>query len=421
MLYLGMPIKKVLLITFCVFLCTGLRAQQVNSRYLLKGNNYVQSKNYYLLTLLQGTPAVKKILENDPELSTLCTTKIAAIKQSLDCKDVACFTSDLKFSAAEIKQIGDKLAKLYQANNALGLLVKNDLIPSGAYIVNKALSPQQQLIKAWEQDAEGVNYAISVYAEGKKPLYATIDSISLNVKTASYIAVLADAAAAALDDCKNTRLFFEPVLNYALQALEINGRHDAANFEPLQAGINKAAVAKIKQTQWNKYKYSVILILGAGPGDPNTNISSVGMLRCKMGAARYFAGLAPFVMVSGGMAHPYKTRYCEAVEMKKYLINNLHVPANAVLAETQARHTTTNVRNGVRIIYHYGIPAQKPFLTVSSKFHITSVATDMAARCIKELKVVPYTVGKRYDDNAVELYPALEALQINPIEPLDPR
>jgi hypothetical protein len=78
------------------------------------------------------------------------------------------------------------------------------------------------------------------------------------------------------------------------------------------------------------------------------------------------------------------------------------------------------VRNGVRIIYRNGIPADKPFVTVSSKSHIESTATDMAARCLKELKCVPYKVGKRVDDNTLEMYPALEALQINPLEPLDP-
>jgi len=413
--------KKITAFVLLACLCVAARAQQVNPLYKIKGSNYVQAKNYYLLTLFGESPAVKKLLENDTELSKICATKITAIKASLNCKDATCFTADLKFSADEIKQVGNELAKLYKPDNALGLLVKTDLIPSGAYIINKALTPQQQLVKAWEQDAEGVNYAISVYADGKKPLYASIDSISMNVKSASYPGVLADAAAVILDEYKDSKLFFEPVLGYALQALEINGRHDAANFEPLQAGINKAAVAKIKQTQWAKYKYSAILILGAGPGDLQTNISSVGMLRSRMGAARYFAGLAPFIIVSGGMAHPYKTKYCEAVEMKKYLIETLHVPANAVIAETQARHTTTNVRNGVRLIYRYGMPNKKPFLTVSSKSHISSVETDMAARCMKELKMVPYTVGKRYDDNALELYPALDALQINPIEPLDPR
>jgi uncharacterized SAM-binding protein YcdF (DUF218 family) len=125
-------------------------------------------------------------------------------------------------------------------------------------------------------------------------------------------------------------------------------------------------------------------------------------------------------MVSGGMAHPYKTKYCEAVEMKNYLVNTLHIPANAVLAEPQARHTTTNVRNGVRLIYHYGMPFNKPFITSTSASHSEYLANAMADRCMKELKYVPYKVGKRVNETTIELYPLIEALQINPLEPLDP-
>jgi len=417
-----MYLKKTLLLLFiCTLLHFSANAQQLDPHYQLKGNNYVLAKNYYLLTLMQNLPAVKHLLETDAELVKLANTKLDALKASLSCKDASCYTAQLKFSPGEIKQVGDKLAALYQPSNALGLFVKTDLIPSGTYILNKNLTPQQQLVKAWEQDAAGVNYAISVYADGKKPPYAAIDSISFDVKTKSYPGVLFDAASVILDETKGSKLFFEPVLQYALQAMEINGRHDAANFEPLAAGLNKDAIANIKQTVWSKYKYSTILILGSGPGDLNTAISPIGMLRCRMGASRYFAGLAPFIIVSGGMAHPYKTHYCEAVEMKNYLVNSLHVPANAVIVETQARHTTTNVRNGVRLIYHYGMPFDKPFLTVSSKNHIESVGVAMAARCLKELKYVPYKTGNRYDDNAWELYPVIEALQINPMEPLDPR
>lgn len=414
-------LRKLLLPVLVCCLCYNQNfAQQADPHYHIKSTNYIAAKNYYLLTLMRSSAAVRKLLESDEALNKLAAAKVEAINTSLKCKEVSCFTAQLKFSADEIKMVGERLAKLYQPGNALGLLVKTDLIPSGAYILYKNLSPQQQLVKAWEQDAEGVNYAISVYADGKKPRYAAIDSISFNVKSKNYPDILLDEATTIDQQCKNTRLFFEPVLAYALQAMEINGRHDAANFEPLTTGLNKATLAKIKQTQWGKYKYSAILVLGFGPEDYTTEISAGGMLRSKFAAARYFAGLAPFIIVSGGMAHPYKTKYCEAVEMKKYLVNTLHVPADAIIVETQARHTTTNVRNAVRLIYHYGIPAAMPFATVSSKGHITSVGTTMAARCMKELKYVPYKLGNRLDDNTWELYPVLEVLQINPIDPLDP-
>lgn len=44
----------------------------------------------------------------------------------------------------------------------------------------------------------------------------------------------------------------------------------------------------------------------------------------------------------------------------------------------------------------------------------------MAARCEKELKYVPYKLGKHLSETEVEFYPVHLAFQINPYEPLDP-
>jgi len=129
--------------------------------------------------------------------------------------------------------------------------------------------------------------------------------------------------------------------------------------------------------------------------------------------------MAPFVMVTGGMVHPYRTPYCEAVEMKKYLINTLHVPASAIICEPHARHTTTNIRNGVRLMYHYGMPFKKPFL-ISTGTYQSGFISKMAVRCEKELKYVPYKLGNRLSETTQEFYPVIESLQANPLEPMDP-
>jgi uncharacterized SAM-binding protein YcdF (DUF218 family) len=143
------------------------------------------------------------------------------------------------------------------------------------------------------------------------------------------------------------------------------------------------------------------------------------MLRCRIAAQRYWAGDAPFIMPSGGKVHPYKTKYCEAEEMAKYMINVLHIPASAVMLEPHARHTTTNMRNAVRLMYRYGLPAGKPALSVTDKSQ-TDYIMAMAPRCMKELKYVPYQLGKRLSETAVEFLPVPQAMQINPLEPLDP-
>jgi hypothetical protein len=415
--------KKIALILW--FVGCGLllyaQASHPNLQYKLIGHGSVQAKNYYLLSLLQQNGAVRHLLESDAVLRQIATDKTSALKASLnDCTDHFCFTQKLKFSDIEIKTIGDRLVALYTPTNALGTMVKNELIASGTYALYRNLMPRQILVKAWQIEAAGINNVIEVYAEGKKPAYPLIDSISFNVQAKSFDTQMFNAAATIFDGTKNTRLFFQQSLTSALIFLDINERTDAANDEPMAAGINKAAIKKSKTVNWAKYKYSVILVPGAGPAVRGTALSAEGMLRCRLGANRYFEGFAPFIMTSGGKVHPYKTRYCEADEMQKYLVQTLHVPANAVIVDPMARHTTTNLRNGVRLIYRYGFPFNKAAITCTDKSQSGYIGTVMADRCMKELGYVPYKLGAKLSDTEREFYPAIEALQINPIEPLDP-
>jgi len=414
-----MNFKKYLIVLLCFTALYGY-GQAPDPHYKMIGSNFIQTKNYYLLTLFQNNIAAKQLLSNDPELAKLTQTRLDNIKASLTtCKDVTCFTQNLKFSDDEIKAVGERLTSLYKADNALGNLVKQHLIPSGTYILYKDLSPVQLLVKAWEQDAKAVNYTIEVYAEGRKPNYPQIDSIGFNVKSRSYLNLVYDASATILDENKKEKLFFAPSMNYALQCLEINERDDAANDEPMVLKANKNAFNRIKTINWANYKYTMILIPGAGPDVDGVALSAEGMLRCRVAALRYFEGLAPFIMTSGGKVHPYKTKYCEADEMKKYMVEKLHVPENAIFVDPHARHTTTNMRNCVRIIFRYGMPFSKPCITSTDKYQSYFIA-NMAGRCQKELGYVPYTLGKRLSETEQEFYPVITSLQIDADEPLDP-
>lgn len=388
---------------------------------LISSGNWVQDKNYYLLTLFSQDIAVNKLFAGDSELAKLTQKKLAAIKASItDCKEARCFTTQVKFSDDEIKAVSARLTALYQQGNVLDKLVKTKLIPSGTYILYKDLSPLALLIKAWEQDAAGINYAISVYAEGDKPHYPQIDSISYNVNAKRYGTLMYDCSVTLMGDIKNATLFFEPSLQAALLYLQINERNDPANYEPMMLTVNKAAIERIKTMKWESYPYSNILVPGAGPDDITSPISAEGMLRCRLAAQQYQLHRAPFIMVSGGKVHPYKTKYNEAEEMKRYLMQTLHIPENAIIMEPHARHTTTNMRNCARQILRYGIPANKPGIVVTDKSQ-TDYILNMTSRCEKELGYVPYKLGKHVADTEVEYYPAVEALQINPTEPLDPR
>lgn len=402
-----------------------LIAQQAvpDARYkLVTGHDFVQVKNYYLLTLLQDDKEARKLVESDTALSNMVQRKLAGLANALKTcgNNTTCYTEQLKFSDQEIQLVSSRLTALYADNNALGKLVKQHLIPSGTYVLFHKEGGAGLLRKAWEQDAIGINFAIGVYAEGKKPNYPLIDSISFNVNNPRYGSLLYSPTYVVLQECTGSRLFFQPSLTASLQFIELNERDQAADYEPMETTVNKAAYDRIKTIKWAGYKYSVILVPGAGPDDPAVPLSASGMLRCRLAAVQYQKGLAPFIMVSGGKVHPYKTKYNEAEEMKRFLVQKLHIPENAIIMEPHARHTTTNMRNAVRLMFRYGIPMDKPALTSTEKGQSAWISGTLVERCRRELDEVPYKPGERLSETEVEFYPLTDALHIDPTEPMDP-
>ncbi|WP_342645363.1 YdcF family protein [Mucilaginibacter sp. CSA2-8R] len=387
---------------------------------LVSGGDWVKAKNYYLLTLFEQNEAVKKLLKSDPEFVKLAQAKYKAVQASLtECKEALCLPEKQKLTGDEIQMASNRLRALYKPDNALGNLVKTHLIPSGMYIKYSNEEPVDLLVKAWEQDANYVNYTIGVYAEGNKPNYPQVDSISFDVKRKGYLNLMYDCATDIAESNKSEGLFFAPSLNAALLYLEINERRNASFYEPMASTANKLAADKVSKVKWASYPYSHILVPGAGPDNLTTPLSGEGMLRCRAAARQYFAGKAPFVVVSGGSVHPYKTKYNEAAEMKKYMVGTLHLPDYAVIIEPHARHTTTNIRNDVRLIFRYGMPMAKPGLIVTDKSQNDGIA-NMEKRCLKELGYVPYKLGNRLTETALEFYPVITSLQIDADEPMDP-
>ncbi|MPR33025.1 YdcF family protein [Salmonirosea aquatica] len=389
------------------------------------GPSVVQLKNFYALSLLES-PDASRILLADPALRSLYQQKNDHLSRAVkECgSDVGCYTGTMKFTEDEIKLVSGRLSQLYKADNGLGKLVKDHLIPSGTYILYDSLPLGELLVKAWELEARGLNHVLEVYAEGMKPNYPAIDSIAFNTKSRSFGTLAYDVAELTRQE-GNTSLFFSPSLQYALRWLEVNGRDEAADYEPMRFTENKAAFLHARALDslaaWDKFKYSVILVPGSGPSDPSVALSPVGMLRCRLGALRYFDGLAPFLVVSGGRVHPFKTKYSEAFEMKRYLMEVLHVPEEAIVLEPHARHTTTNLRNTVRLLFHYGMPIGKPCLITTTRSQSLSIGSHaFVERCRRELGYLPYRLGERLSDTDLEFFPSLNSLQIDHDEPLDP-
>jgi uncharacterized SAM-binding protein YcdF (DUF218 family) len=161
----------------------------------------------------------------------------------------------------------------------------------------------------------------------------------------------------------------------------------------METAENAAGVKTVSGIQWSKYPYSVIVVPGAGPSDPNVALSNAGRSHTALAAEVYHAGKAPFILVSGGYVHPPQTRFAEALEMKKSLLADYHVPESAILIDPHARHATTNMRNAVREIYRYKMPMDKPAIAISDKGQISGIASQaFAYRCIKEMGYHPYKI-----------------------------
>ena len=406
--------------------CGSVFAGQIpDQKYsLVKTESYVQSSNYYLLTLFEKLPEINKLLTKDAELAKIAAAKKNYMATSLkECgNNIDCYLGKVRFSKEEIRLIGERLLQLYATSRELKSMVKNHLIPSGCYVNLAATDDGDMLKKAWEQDARAVNFALAVYGDrSRKPNYPSIDSISFNVRSKDYHYVLYDCSNTVLEDVKKSGLFFMPTMDYALRVIEVNDRNRAADYEPMERNCNKLAFERIKTIQWQNYKYSVILVPGEGPEVREEALSGIGMLRCRVAAYRWKEGFAPFIVVSGGKAHPYRTIYCEAEEMKKYLMETMHVPENVIIMEPHARHTTTNMRNCARLIFRYGLPMDKPGITsttMEQSYYMT--AQEMQDRCKQELGYSPYSNGKRLSETEAEFFPSVASLQIDEDEPMDP-
>jgi hypothetical protein len=212
-------------------------------------------------------------------------------------------------------------------------------------------------------------------------------------------------------------LFFEPTLHFALKLLEANRRDEAARYEPLEEGENKACLQDLKNIRWRDYPYSFILVLGSGPAD-SSRLSKIGAKRADQAAQLFLEHKAPLIIFSGGHVHPMQTPFNEAIEMKKYVMEKFKIPEQSILIEPYARHTTTNLRNSARLAFRYGIPADLKALVTSSEDHIALVTKDgFRIRCSTELGYFPMEFITRISPEAAEFKPAEASLFFDPLDP----
>jgi DUF218 domain len=404
-----------------MLLMAGMMPAQT-TKHLLPMQHPLQDKNFYLLTLLEQDKAAQHAVMADAAIVQITNERQnieAAAEKS--CKgNAVCLIKNFVWTDEEMNDIAISLSRLAQANPAVRAMVQRKLRPSHTYIQYELESDSGLLSGAWLVCAHGINDVLQVYGEGTAPRYAAIDSMSIDTNTlkgqleVEYAHIRADEDAAAGE-------FFSPSLKLALYLLNANHRDEAARHEPMEAGENRAAVAAIAKTAWKKYPYTAIVVPGEGPADYKTALDPSGRKRCELAVAAWRAGKAPFLIVSGGYVHPAQTKYSEAIEMKRAMVEEMGVPESAVIVDPHARHTTTNLRNAVREMYRYGMPMDRPALVVSDAGQIGYIyAPSFADRCLREMGVLPYRSLTKLDDTTLSFLPVMDSLQQDPIEPLDP-
>ena len=378
----------------------------------------VQDKNFYLLSLIERTPEVKRAVETAIPASNRESLEKAARSCGVE---LQCYADAMKWPDAGMESAAASLRALYASSAAVKQMVDGPLRASGVLVRSHAKSGADLLAEGWIEAARGINRAIEVYALGAKPRYPEIDSVSFDVKSPEYGRTVQLIAQVLEDDIDSMPLFFEPSLRFALALLDANHRDEAGRLEPMESGENAAAVRRMKSVDWAKFPYSVIVVPGAGPDRENWNLSPAGKARVTLAAKRFRDGKAPFILVSGGYVHPSQTPYCEALEMKKSLIADFGIPADAILIDPHARHTTTNIRNAAREIYRYGMPFEKKALITTDPGQSASIGNPaFAKRCLNELDYEPLKIVGRISNFDLEFLPVIDSLQMDPTDPLDP-
>jgi hypothetical protein len=383
----------------------------------------LQDKNFYLLSLIERDDAVKSAIRHDPVLAATTAKRLAVVDRAVtDCGlDLDCYAGTFRITPEQVEETSRGLTSLYERTPAVRALVDNELRASGAYYRNRGLSGGALLAKAWIECAGGINHAIDVYTFGKPPRYPAIDSITYDPTSAAWQRIVQHAAAILQEDRAALDVPHTASLRFTLQMMTLNHRDEAARYEPLENGENRAAAQRARGIDWSRYPYTAIVVPGSGNDRPGVRLSPNGMLRDEIAARRFREGKAPFILVSGGHVHPNQTEYSEAIEMKRDLMTRFGIGEDAIIVDPHARHTTTNMRNAARLMYRYGIPLDHKALVSTDLSQSSYIENpDFAKRCLAELGYMPYKLMQRVSRFDIEFLPLIESLHIDPQDPLDP-
>ncbi|RFS26832.1 YdcF family protein [Chitinophaga silvatica] len=398
---------RILLLHCFLFLFFSVDGQTVgpDAAYKFKSSgDKLLDRNFYFFTLLQTT-AVAKEIEQDTALKRVLQT----FRQP---------TFNGLWSAASINEVSTALIELAKQEPAAFRQLAHEMRRSGVFHLYSASDDTQLIIHAWKNAADALNYIINAYTTGTELRYPSIDSALVSVHSPKYQAEVEVLKSQYSKD--NSKFFFQPSEKLALALLKLGKRTEAIKYEPLEETLNKEPLSHVSKTNWSKYTYPAMLVLGASPTG-NEPISAMAQSRCSTAAMLYNQQLAPFIIVSGGHVRPPGTQYAEAIEMKRFLVEQLKIPAAAIFVDPYARHTTTNVRNAVRILWRSGFQTDKRMMIVSDPWQLYYVNSPLfAQRCTGELGYLPMKDLQQTKTEFLTFLCDLNSLQQDAHDPLDP-
>ncbi|PSJ43584.1 YdcF family protein [Sphingomonas deserti] len=310
---------------------------------------------------------------------------------------------------------------LCQARAMLWQAAEIEVMTSALASLPGVPAPEDGVANGVGRELRGLDTIIETYALGGVPAYPAIDGSGIPADGPEAQTRTKAALALAQTPRAGSLQALDPSIEFALALLDTNDRTDAIGFEPISAGLNEPAFARARTLEWARYRYSAMVVTGVGPEVPEMPLSPLGKLHLRLAANRFARGDIPYIIVTGGRANPRATRFTEAEEMRSALIHRYGVPAEAIVIEPYARHTTTNLRNAARLLMMLGAPLAKDLLIVCNPVQSATIeGPAFAARNLRELGYLPGRVGKRVSPTELEYRPSSGSARIDPHDPLDP-
>lgn len=370
----------------------------------LHSDSTLLDKNWYLLTVLMKDKATALAIKNDARARALSAARDQRWRDAVEScgPNVSCLVDSVLWTDADVTAAAKILYDLFADDDRMADPVNDHLRPSGRFELLADDDDAHVLVTAWRETVRTMSNIV-LAASG-------------NMTAVDFEIFMREAS----EEHPELTKFYEPLAWSALGALFAQDRDEAVRYEPMDHGINAPAIARMSKIDWAAYRFIAIVVPGYGPTTLDRPLSPLGGFRCDLAAARYKAGVAPFIVTSGGHVHPEMTPYSEAIEMKKYLMDVHGIPENAILVDPHARHTTTNLRNASRLLLRYGAPATGTALITTDVAQNTYISYLLGGRCLEELGYLPWRRVRQLSmtDSCMTMNP--ESLHVAPSDALDP-